>query len=129
MFPLVVLAAAAAGFAASGVYYTILHSTLAAARPDATAASAPRPWTYGVEFVRTLVIAGVAAGVASVADVDSWVGGLALSLALWVGFPLMLWVGAVLHEGTGLRLAAIHAGDWLIKLVLIGAIVGAWSPW
>lgn len=129
MFPLVVLAAAAAGFAVSGIYYTILDSPLAAARPDATAASVSPSWTYGVEFARTLVIAGVAAGVASVANVDSWVGGVALSLALWVGFPLMLWVGAVLHEGTGHRLAVIHAGDWLIKLVLIGAIAGAWSPW
>ena len=127
-FPLVVLAAAVAGFSASGVYYTIFQGPLAAARPDAAVVASPFPWTYAVEFVRTLVTAGVAAAVASVAEIDSWVGGLALSLALWVGFPLMLWVGALLHEGTGLRLAAIHAGDWLIKLALIGTIVGAWSP-
>jgi len=25
-----------------------------------------------------------------------------------------------------LTMAAIHAGDWLIKLVIISAIVGAW---
>lgn len=128
MVPLMVLVATVVGFAASGVYYTILDSSLAAARPDAAVAATP-PWTYAVEFARTLVIAGVAVAVASLADIASWGGGLALGLALWVGFPLMLWVGAVLHEGTGIRLAAIHAGDWLIKLALIGTIVGAWSPW
>jgi hypothetical protein len=25
------------------------------------------------------------------------------------------------------RLAVIHAGDWLLKLVLIAAIVGSWQ--
>jgi hypothetical protein len=46
-------------------------------------------------------------------------------LALWVGFPLVLWVGAVVHERTPLKLAAIHGGDWLIKLLAIGVIVAA----
>ena len=42
---------------------------------------------------------------------------------MWIGFPLMLWVGAILHERTPLRLAAIHAVDWLIKLVVTAAII------
>jgi hypothetical protein len=29
-------------------------------------------------------------------------------------------------QGVSLKIAAIHAGDWLAKLVLITAIVGAW---
>ena len=42
---------------------------------------------------------------------------------LWIGFPFVLWTGAVIHESTPVRLAAIHAGDWLVKLLLIGVIV------
>jgi hypothetical protein len=32
----------------------------------------------------------------------------------------------VLHEGVPWRLAALHAGDWLLKLVAIALIVGLW---
>jgi hypothetical protein len=50
-------------------------------------------------------------------------GGALLGLVLWVGFPLVLWTGAVIHEATPVRLAALHAGDWLLKLLLIGVVV------
>lgn len=119
-----VLVAAVAGFIGSGIYYALLSAPLAAARSDESMPQA-RPWVYGVEFVRTVVVAGVMAGIASFAGVGSWVGGIALGLALWLGFPLVLWVGAIIHEGTRLALAAIHAGDWLFKLAIIGVIVGA----
>jgi hypothetical protein len=42
-----------------------------------------------------------------------------------VAFPLVLWTGAMLHERTPLARAAIHGGGRLLKLVLIGAVVGA----
>jgi hypothetical protein len=35
-------------------------------------------------------------------------------------------LGSVVHEGVPLVLAAIHAGDWLVELLLIAVIVGAW---
>jgi hypothetical protein len=47
-------------------------------------------------------------------------------VALWVGFPLVLWVGAVVHEDTPVRLAAIHEGDWLVKLLVITLLIGIW---
>ena len=49
----------------------------------------------------------------------TWSGGLLLGLVLWIGFPLVLWTGAILHERTPLKLAAIHAGDWLVKLLVV----------
>lgn len=51
--------------------------------------------------------------------------GLLLGLCLWVGFPLILWTGAILWEGTRWKLAAVHGGDWLIKLLAMGALIGA----
>lgn len=44
---------------------------------------------------------------------------------LWVGFPLVLWTGAVVHERTPPALAAIHAGDWLVKLLVVTALIAA----
>jgi len=35
-------------------------------------------------------------------------------------------LNSVLHEHVSWRLAAIHAGDWLIKLLVVTLIVGLW---
>lgn len=116
--PLAVLAATAAAFVSGGTYYAVVGDRL----PAAADASMP-PWKLAVEVLRCLVLAAVVAGVAAAAEIDVWLGGLALGLALWAGFPLVLWTGATIHEGTRLQVAAIHAGDWLLKLVLVGVIV------
>ena len=63
------------------------------------------------------------AGLASRGEIDRWTGGLVLGLTLWVGFPFVLWTGAMLHEDAPWRLAAIHGGDWLVKLLLVAVIV------
>jgi hypothetical protein len=43
---------------------------------------------------------------------------------LWVGFPFVLLSGSVLWDNVDWRLATIHAGDWLLKLLVISLIVG-----
>ena len=48
-----------------------------------------------------------------------------LGLALWVAFPVVLLTGSVVHEKVPWQLAAIHAGDWLGKLLLVTLVVGA----
>ena len=106
--------ATVAAFIAGGVYYSVV--------PVAGEGDMP-PWKLAVELARCLILAAVIAGLASQGDIDTWAGGLALGIALWVGFPFVLWVGAVIHENTPVRLAAVHGGDWLLKLLLIGTIV------
>ena len=49
---------------------------------------------------------------------------LPLALDLWVGLPVVLLIAAVTWEKTPTVTAVMHAGDWLLKLLLIGAIVG-----
>jgi hypothetical protein len=39
----------------------------------------------------------------------------------------VLWIGAVIHENTSWKLAAIHAGDWLAKLLVVAVIVSIWQ--
>ena len=57
---------------------------------------------------------------------DTWREGAGLGLLAWVGFPLVLFSGSVLHERYPWPLAAIHLGDWLLKLLLVAAVVAAW---
>jgi hypothetical protein len=47
-----------------------------------------------MEVLHGLILAAVVAGLASQGDIDAWPGGVCLGLALWAGFPLVLWMGA-----------------------------------
>jgi hypothetical protein len=38
----------------------------------------------------------------------------------------MILLGSVVHENVPLMLAAIHAGDWLAKSLLMTVILGVW---
>jgi hypothetical protein len=50
-----------------------------------------------------------------------------LGLALWLAFPVILLLGSVVHERVPWQLAALHAGDWLVKLLVVSLVVGTWS--
>jgi hypothetical protein len=113
-------------FALSATYYMVLGTQLATVSP-AAAADQPRPATIVVELARSLVLVAVVAGLAVNTGTDDWTGGLVLGLALWIGFPLVLWAGAMIHEGSPWKLAAIHAGDWLLKLLVVTVIVSVWQ--
>lgn len=123
---LAVLVAGVAAFALAGAYYAVLGEQLASVSEAAAAAEQPPPWTLAVELLRGLIVAAVVAGLASQGEIDEWAGGLCLGLALWAAFPLMLWVGAVMHEKSPVKLAAIHAGDWLVKLLVVAVVVSVW---
>ena len=58
--------------------------------------------------------------------VASLTGGARLGLILWIGFPLVLLTGSIMWEDVPWKLAAIHAGDWLLKILLMTVIVGIW---
>lgn len=118
---LAVAVAAVAAFLASGAYYGALGSRLARLSPAYAGPGRPAAATAAVELVRNVVLGLVVSWLAT--------GGLpvvGLALALWIGFPAVLLSGSVFHERVPVALATIHAGDWLIKLLLITGIVGLW---
>jgi hypothetical protein len=124
---LAVAAATVVAFVLSSAWYVALADQLAAVSPAAAAAGdRVPPWTVAAELLRSLVAVTVVAGLAAETGTDDWTGGLWLGLALWVGFPLVLWAGAMLHERAPWRLAAIHAGDWLVRLLVVTVIVSVW---
>jgi hypothetical protein len=114
---LAVLAATVAAFVLSATYYSVTTS----------GSEETPPWKLAVEIGRSLVLATVIAALAVRGDVDDVPGGLLLGLALWIGFPLVLWTGAMLWERTPINQAALHAGDWLAKLLVVAVIVSVWQ--
>ncbi len=77
--------------------------------------------------IRNLVLAIVIAVVLDRLDTTGADEGLLLGLVLWVGFPVVLLAGSVFHEKVPPMLAAIHAGDWLVKLLAVTATLAVWQ--
>ncbi len=125
-------AATVAAFVFSSVWYGVFGNQLAKLSPAYAAdpgsnTQRPPTWKMLVEVVRSLVVASVLAGLAADLDIDHWTDAVALGFALWIGFPVVLWTGAIMWEKVPSRLAVIHAGDWLVKILGIAAIVGVWT--
>lgn len=125
---LAILVATVVAFLLGSAYYFAFADRLAAVSEAARSVEQPPAWQLAaVELVRNLVLSSVVGVLAAMADVDTFAGGLLLGIGLWVGFPLVLWTGAVFHERTPWRLAVIHGGDWLVKLLAISVIVSVWQ--
>ncbi|MGQ0574229.1 MAG: DUF1761 domain-containing protein [Pseudonocardia sp.] len=121
-----VAAAAVAAFLASGAWYAAFASRLARLSPAYAGPGPSAARTAAVELVRNLVLGAVVAGLVVGLGVTGAGPALLLALALWVGFPAVLLSGSVFHERVPAALAAIHAGDWLLKLLIVTAIVALW---
>jgi hypothetical protein len=95
--------------------------------PVAEMAGAKMPvGTLVLEFVRCFVLAFVTARFVLLLGVSSWLGAVHFGLAVWIGFAVTLISGSVLWEKVPWKVAAIHAGDWLVKLLVIPIIVSQW---
>ena len=123
---LAVIAAVVAAFVTSSVYYVLMAPRLARISPAWANASQQPAWKIVQEPFRTLVTAAVVAGLTTLLAIADVAGAVQLALGLWLAFPAMLLAGSVIHENVPWRLAAVHAGDWLLKLLIIGVIVALW---
>lgn len=121
-----VVSATVVAFIVSGAYYAALGTRLARLSPAYAENGESTAATIVVELARNLVLAGVISGLVAGLGVDGLAESLLLALALWVAFPVVLLAGSVFHEHAPRELAAIHSGDWLLKLVAISGIVATW---
>jgi hypothetical protein len=123
-----VLVAAVAAFVVSSVWYTVFGNAWMELRDvdPATAANMGTPaWTMLFVVGQGLVVAFVLAYLVEHLGIVDWKGALGLGALVWV-FPAMILLGSVVHENVPLMLAAIHAGDWLVKLLFITVILSVW---
>ncbi|MEU1877725.1 DUF1761 domain-containing protein [Streptosporangium sp. NPDC020072] len=123
-----VIAASIVAFVLSSTYYALLTPTekrlLGERAPDR--GDRPPPLKVLLELARGLVVASVIAGLARYAGLTDVWSTVVLGLVLWAGFPAVLLTGSMMWERTPAVTAALHAGDWLVKILVISAIVGAW---
>jgi hypothetical protein len=121
-FALAVGTATLATFVLSAIWYVVWATPYAELRGDAATAAMPW-WTVLVELARSAVVAAAVAVAVRRLSLHTWAAGLVFAGAVWIAFPVVLLLGSVVHEGVPPLLAAIHAGDWLVKLVVITLLV------
>jgi hypothetical protein len=125
---LATVVAAVAAFVASSVWYTLFGNAWMELRgiDPATAANMGTPvWTMLFVIVQSLIVAFMLAYFVVHLGIVGWKGAVRLGALLWI-LPASILLGSVVHEDVPLMLAAIHAGDWLVKLLLMSVILGVW---
>ena len=124
---LAVVVAAIAAFVASLVWYIVFGKELAkVSAAFAEGLQKRQLWKLLVVMVQSLVLALVLAYFIGLIGKVDWLGALRVGVLLWFGLSAVQWVGSIMWENVPVKMAAIHAGDWLVKLVLIAVIVGVW---
>jgi Protein of unknown function (DUF1761) len=130
---LAVVVAAVVGWLASAAWYMSLGKTWAAAlgktpeqmRAERNKPGAFLPFIYA--FIANIIIAWMLAGVLGHLGPGqvTLLNGVISGAFLWFGFILTTMAVNYTFAGRSMRLLLIDAGNWLIVLLLIGAVVGA----
>jgi hypothetical protein len=117
-------------FVIASVYYGVIFLNLwlqvRRLNPTSVGEVSTSPTQPVIEFLTTLVIAFAVGHLVARLGITQVRGALQLAALLWIAFPGMLWVGAMLWENTPWQFAALHGGDWLIKCVLFTLIPTVW---
>jgi hypothetical protein len=130
---LAVLVAAIAVFVLGWLWYSPLlfyKPWMRARGMDPVAAMAGAKMPAGklvIELLRCIVLAYIIARFVALLGISNWMGAVHFGFLLWIGFPVILLIGSMLWENVPLKVAAIHAGDWLVKLLVIPIIVSVWQ--
>lgn len=120
-----VIVAAVAAFVVSFVWYMVFGAELAKVS-TAFAEQQPAAWKMLVIAAGGFVLSFVVAYILGQIGVTDWRSAVGIGVLLWLGFSAVQWANSIVGENVPLKLAAIHAGDWLVKLVLIAFIIGVW---
>jgi len=122
----VVVAGIAVFVFAAGYYVALAEPRRRLSSAAAAQRRRPSPWLMGLELGKSIVVAAVVAGLVSIGGITSLASAVVLAIVLWIAFPVVLLVGSVTQDNVPWKLGAIHAGDWLAKLVIISIIVSLW---
>ena len=86
-----------------------------------------KPSLYVVTAVLALLQATVLSAVISWAGDVTLMGGALIGLLLWVGMALPVISNTFIFEGRKMVNHVISSGHYLITLVVMGGIIGAWG--
>jgi hypothetical protein len=82
---------------------------------------------YATALLSAAVIAGAISCVTQLTGPQTALRGMRVAALLWLGCVLTTWGTEYVFEVRTYKLFAINTGFWLIGMVIMGAIVGAWK--
>jgi len=82
---------------------------------------------YGTALVAEALMATAISCVIQLTGPQTAWRGIKVAVPLWFGFVLPIWATEYIFEVRSLKLFAINCGFWLLGMILMGAIVGAWK--
>ncbi|MFF1539744.1 DUF1761 domain-containing protein [Microbacterium sp. NPDC058269] len=124
MIVLAIALATAASFIASALLYALPPVSALISRTSTPRPGLPVVAQMASVVLRSLMVSCLVAGLMVAAGWHGAGSGSLLGLALCT-LPLVLLMGGVVHENTAPSAAGVHLLDWVLKLVIIGAIVGS----
>jgi hypothetical protein len=115
-----------AAFALSLLWYSPLlfgeiWITLSHADP-----SAMPIWKMLIAPVRELLAASVLAYLIVRLEIVNWKPAASLGFGLWLAFHAVQMAGAVIWDNMPWKLGAVHAGDWLMKMLFMAIALTLW---
>ena len=91
---------------------------------------APNPaipqWTMAFALLREIIASFVLAKFIVQLNYKEWKLTTRLILLLWLAFQAVGMAGAILWDNMQWQLRAVHAGDWLMKMIFMGIILTIW---
>lgn len=121
-----IVVAAVTAFAFSLVWYSpLLFADVWIDAKGAEATAMPM-WKFLVAPLRELISAWLLAWLIGRLGIADWKGAAFLALVLWLAFYVVQLAGAVIFDGMPPALGAVHAGDWLGKMLIMSLILSFW---
>jgi len=120
----------------SSLYYILLNKYVTEIRATAAKETKSKkaavtttttPNKLIIELTRTFVLGLVIAYACGLLGVTTIGQAFLLTAWLWLGFPVVIFTGLTLNEHFPIRLAVVHTGDWLVKLVIFTIILSSWQ--
>ncbi|MFK0239564.1 DUF1761 domain-containing protein [Microbacterium sp. NPDC090281] len=124
MIVLAITLATVASFIASALLYALPPVSALISRTSTPRPGLPIVAQMASVVLRSLIVSCLVAGLMAAAGWHGAGSGALLGLALCT-LPLVLLMGGVVHENTAPSAAGVHLLDWILKLIIIGAIVGS----
>lgn len=126
---LAVLVAALAKFAIGGLWYSPVAfgprwGAIVGVTPDAFKARMMP--AMATDLVASLVLAWVLANVLQFTGAVGLIPGVRVSFFLFLGFVATPLLSTTVYEGRPLALFAINAAYWLVSMLVMGGLIGAW---
>ena len=124
---LAVLIATAVGFAAGSVWYTVFGKSWAIAQGREPGSFRPKAGPFILALVAQFIMALMLAGILGHLGPVTLHGGIISGILVWGGFVATTIVVNDSFQGASVMLTIIDAGHWLIVLMLMGAVLGAFG--